>query len=122
MFVEVGVRGSKHYILFCMFTMKSDTEFYCGAPVSQLAKRRPADLAVSGLCLVRGGNLSESKRSFIAHSLSVSTYHRLNMTNTVKKDVKSQVIYPSKLYPLFFSGRYLLLKLSSPILKNSRHS
>ena len=36
-----------------MFTMKSDTEFYCGAPVSQLAKRRPTDLAVSGLSLVR---------------------------------------------------------------------
>ena len=101
MFVKVGVRGSKHFILFCMFTMKSDTEFYCGAPVSQLAKRRPTDLAVSGLSLVRGGNLSESKRSFVAHNLPLSTSHRVDMTNTVKKDVKSQFIYPSELYPLF---------------------
>ena len=78
MFVKVGVRGSKHFILFC-------TEFYCGAPVSQLAKRRPTDLAVSGLSLVRGGNLSERKRSFIAHSLSLSTSHRFDMTEILLK-------------------------------------
>ena len=62
----------------------------------QWVKRWSTDVAVPGSFSALDVNLSNRKRVSIAHSFSLSSYHRPDITNTVEKDVKSQVIHPRK--------------------------
>ena len=62
---------------------------------AKLVKHWPADLMVSDLHLAGDGILSNHKQASIAHSLSLSPSHHLDMTERpCSKDVKSQVIHP----------------------------
>ena len=71
-----------------------------GAPVAQWVKRWPTDLAVPSSIPTRGEkktkekkkNLLNRKRGSIAHSLSLSTSHRPDMTEIL---LKRSSIYPS---------------------------
>ena len=56
-----------------------------GAPVAQWFKRWPTDLAVSGSSPARGGNISNRKRGFIAHGLSLKANHRPDMSEILLK-------------------------------------
>ena len=64
-----------------------------GAPVAQWVKRWPTDLAVPSSIPTRGEkktkerkkNLLNRKRGSIAHSLSLSTSHRPDMTEILLK-------------------------------------
>ena len=72
-----------------------------GAPVSEWVKRWPTDLVSPGSIPALGGNLSNHKRGSIGNSFSLLSNHRPDMTEIRlkrKKDVKSQITYPSIQY------------------------
>ena len=50
------------------------------APVAQWVKRWPTDVAVPGSIPALSVNLSNRKRGSIAHSFSLSSYHRPDIT------------------------------------------
>ena len=56
-----------------------------GAPVAQWVKRWPADLAVPRSIPALGENLPSCKRSSVAHSLSLLSYHRPDITEILLK-------------------------------------
>ena len=56
-----------------------------GAPVAQWVKRWPTDLAVVISSPAKGEDLFNCKRSFVAHSLSLSSAHRPDMTEILLK-------------------------------------
>ena len=56
-----------------------------GAPVAQWVKRWPTDLAVVSSSPARGEDLFNRKRGSIAHSLSLSSDHRPDMTEILLK-------------------------------------
>ena len=58
---------------------------YHGAPVAQWVKRWPTDLAVVSSSPARGEDLFSCKRGSIAHSLSLSSAHRPDMTEILLK-------------------------------------
>ena len=68
-----------------------------GAPEAQWVKRWPTDLAVKGSSPVRGEDLINRKRGFIAHSLSLSAAYRPGMTEILLKRTKNRKssIHPS---------------------------
>ena len=55
------------------------------APVAQLVKRWPVDLAVPGMSPTWGGDLFSHKRGVIAHNLSLSTAERPDMAEILLK-------------------------------------
>ena len=55
------------------------------APVAQWVKRWPTDLAVVSSSPARGEDLFNRKRGSIAHSLSLSSAHRPDMTEILLK-------------------------------------
>ena len=61
------------------------TPTFSGAPVAQWVKRWPTDLAVVSSSPARGEDLFNRKRSSIAHSLSLSSAHRPDMTEILLK-------------------------------------
>ena len=56
-----------------------------GAPVAQWVKRWPTDLAVVSSSPAWGEDLFSRKRVSIAHSLSLSSAHRPDMTEILLK-------------------------------------
>ena len=66
----------------------SDQGLHCllaGAPVAQWVKRWPTDLAVVSYSPARGEDLFNRKQGSIAHSLSLSSAHRPDMTEILLK-------------------------------------
>ena len=100
-----------------------------GAPVAQWVKCWPIDLADQARSPLAAK--SSKKRGSIAHSLSLSTFHRPDMT--VERDVESHVIHPSfhtranlYVFPSLLQKRSIsvtscLLPSSFPFLQRKTH-
>ena len=59
--------------------------FFVGAPVAQWVKCWPTDLAVVSSSPARGEDIFNRKRGSIAHSLSLPSAHRPDMTEILLK-------------------------------------
>ena len=66
-----------------MYTSHCITLYIARSPVTQWVKRWPTDLVVPGSIPALGGDLFNRKRDSIAHSLSLSSVHRPDMTDTL---------------------------------------
>ena len=67
------------------YSSATGAPIYRGTPIAQWVKRWPTDLAVPGSVLPKAEIFYNRKRSSIAHSLSLSSVHRPDMTKTLLK-------------------------------------
>ena len=86
---------------------------YGGAPVVQWVKQWPADLVVLGWIPAGGRHLFDCRWGFTAHSLLLSSSHRLCITEILLKRMYTQACSCGHLH--YFKGS---AKISGPLEPN----